>query len=188
MPSPEIKEILDACKESMEKTVGNLQAALAKVRTGRASPGLLDGVMVDYYGTPTPLKKLATVSAPEPRLLMVQPFDVSAVANIEKGIMKSDLGLMPQKDGKLIRVPIPELTGERRKELVKHLKGVAEDHKQSVAARTARRARAAQGARGRRIEEDEIRRAQKSVQDLTDAHCAKVDEHVARKEKEILTV
>jgi ribosome recycling factor len=187
MPSPEIKEILDTCKDSMDKTVGNLQAELAKVRTGRASPGLLDGVMVDYYGTPTPLKKLATVSAPEPRLLTVQPFDVSSVASIEKGIMKSDLGLMPQKDGKLIRVPIPELTGERRKELVKHLKHVAEDHKQSV--RHERRDALAllkdlEGS----VEEDELRRGQKAVQDLTDAHCAKIDEHAARKEKEILTV
>ena len=187
MPSQEIKDVLDSCKESMEKTVGNLQAELAKVRTGRASPGLLDGVMVDYYGTPTPLKKLASVSAPEPRLLVVQPFDVSAVANIEKGIMKSDLGLMPQKDGKLIRVPIPELTGERRKELVKHIKHVAEEHKQSVRHERRDALELLKDLEGS-IEEDEIRRAQKSVQDLTDAHCAKVDEHAARKEKEILTV
>jgi ribosome recycling factor len=187
MPSPEIQEILDTCRASMDRTVANLQAELAKVRTGRASPGLLDGVMVDYYGTPTPLKKLATVSAPEPRLLTVQPYDASSVASIEKGIMKSDLGLMPQKDGKLIRVPIPELTGERRKELVKHLKHVAEEHKQSV--RHERRDALAllkdlEGS----LEEDELRRAQKSVQDLTDAHCARIDEHAARKEKEILTV
>ena len=187
MPSEETKQILDACKASMEKTVGNLQAELAKVRTGRASPGLLDGVMVDYYGTPTPLKKLASVSAPEPRLLVVQPFDVSAVANIEKGIMKSDLGLMPQKDGKLIRVPIPELTGERRKELVKHIKHVAEEHKQSVRHERRDALELLKDLEGS-IEEDEIRRAQKSVQDLTDAHCARVDEHAARKEKEILTV
>jgi len=187
MPSQEIKDVLDSCKESMDKTVGNLQAELAKVRTGRASPGLLDGVMVDYYGTPTPLKKLASVSAPEPRLLVVQPFDVSAVANIEKGIMKSDLGLMPQKDGKLIRVPIPELTGERRKELVKHIKHVAEEHKQSVRHERRDALELLKDLEGS-IEEDEIRRAQKSVQDLTDAHCAKVDEHAARKEKEILTV
>jgi ribosome recycling factor len=187
MASQEIKEILDSTRDAMDKTVGNLQAALAKVRTGRASPGLLDGVMVDYYGTPTPLKKLATVSAPEPRLLVVQPFDGGAVTSIEKAIMKSDLGLMPQKDGKLIRVPIPELTGERRKELVKHLKGVAEEHKQSV--RHERRDALAllKDVEGS-VEEDEVRRAQKSVQDLTDAHCAKIDEHAARKEKEILTV
>jgi ribosome recycling factor len=187
MPSQEIKEVLDSCKESMDKTVQNLQTELAKVRTGRASPGLLDGVMVDYYGSPTPLKKLATVSAPEPRLLLVQPFDVSAVGSIEKGIMKSDLGLMPQKDGKLIRVPIPELTGERRKELVKHIKGVAEEHKQSVRHERRDALELLKDLEGS-IEEDEIRRAQKSVQDLTDAHCAKVDEHAARKEKEILTV
>src|SRR5262245_16939866 len=187
MPSQEIKDVLDSCKESMEKTVGNLQTELAKVRTGRASPGLLDGVMVDYYGTPTPLKKLASVSAPEPRLLVVQPFDVSAVANIEKGIMKSDLGLMPQKDGKLIRVPIPELTGERRKELVKHIKHVAEEHKQSVRHERRDALELLKDLEGS-VEEDEIRRAQKSVQDLTDAHCVKVDEHAARKEKEILTV
>ena len=187
MPSEETREIIDACKAAMEKTVGNLQAELAKVRTGRASPGLLDSVMVEYYGTPTPLKKLASVSAPEPRLLVVQPFDVTAVASIEKGIMKSDLGLMPQKDGKLIRVPIPELTGERRKELVKRIKGIGEEHKQSV--RHERRDSLAllkelEGS----VEEDEIRRSQKAIQDLTDAHCAKIDEHEARKEKEILTV
>jgi ribosome recycling factor len=187
MPSDDIKEILDSCKDLMGKTISNLQAELAKVRTGRASPGLLDGIQVEYYGTPTPLKKLASVSAPEPRLLMIQPFDATAVASIEKAIMKSDLGLMPQKDGKLIRVPIPELTGDRRKELVKRIKGIAEEHKQSV--RHERRDALAllkelEGS----VEEDELRRAQKSIQDLTDAHCAKVDEHEARKEKEILTV
>jgi len=187
MPSDETREVIDTCKESMEKTVANLAAELAKVRTGRASPGLLDGVMVDYYGTATPLKKLASVSAPEPRLLVVQPFDVSAVASIEKGIMRSDLGLMPQKDGKLIRVPIPELTGDRRKELVKRIKGIAEEHKQSV--RHERRdALALLKELESSVQEDEIRRAQKSVQDLTDSHCAKIDEHEARKEKEILTV
>jgi len=187
MPSEEIKEILDSCKSLMEKSVANLQVELAKVRTGRASPGLLDGIMVDYYGTATPLKKLASVSAPEPRLLMIQPFDVTAVASIEKAIMKSDLGLMPQKDGKLIRVPIPELTGDRRKELVKRIKGIAEEHKQSV--RHERRdALALLKELEDSVEEDELRRAQKTVQDLTDAHCGKVDEHEARKEKEILTV
>jgi ribosome recycling factor len=189
MPNEETKEILDSCRASMDKTVGNLQAELAKVRTGRASPGLLDGVMVDYYGAPTPLKKLATVSAPEPRLLVVQPFDASSVAAIEKGIMRSDLGLMPRKDGKLIRVPIPELTGERRKELVKHIKHVAEEHKQSV--RHERRDALAllkELEKDGAVDEDEARRTQKAVQDMTDAHCAKIDEHAARKEKEILTV
>jgi ribosome recycling factor len=187
MPSSETREVIDTCKDAMEKTVGNLVAELGKVRTGRASPGLLDSVMVEYYGTPTPLKKLASVSAPEPRLLVVQPFDTSAVASIEKGIMKSDLGLMPQKDGKLIRVPIPELTGERRKELVKRIKGIAEEHKQSI--RHERRdALALLKELEDSVEEDEIRRSQKAIQDLTDAHCARIDEHEARKEKEILTV
>jgi ribosome recycling factor len=187
MPSQETKEILDSCKSSMEKTVANLVAELAKVRTGRASPGLLDGVMVEYYGTPTPLKKLASVSAPEPRLLTLQPFDAGSVASIEKAIMKSDLGLMPQKDGKLIRVPIPELTGDRRKELVKRIKSIAEDHKLSV--RHERRdSLALLKELEDSVEEDEIRRSQKAIQDLTDTYCAKVDEHEARKEKEILTV
>jgi len=116
----------------MEKVLSDLQHALATIRTGRASISLLDPVRVDYYGTPTPLNQVATLHVPEPSLITVQPWDVSQIGAIEKSIRASDLGLNPSNDGKLIRVPIPALTAERRKELVKHLHTVAEDHRVSI--------------------------------------------------------
>ena len=189
MASEELELILDECKSSMEKAAENFRAETSKLRTGRANPALLDAVMVDYYGTPTPLKRLATLSVPEPRLITIQPFDPQGLADIEKGILKADLGLTPNNDGKLIRVPIPELTEERRREIVKQMRRTAEEHKQSV--RGVRRESISMLKdleKGKEIDEDESRRAQKKVQDLTDEYCGRVDETATKKEQEILTV
>ncbi|MGH7809378.1 MAG: ribosome recycling factor, partial [Candidatus Binatia bacterium] len=119
-------------QKDMEGSVSALRKELAKLRTGRASTALLEQIMVDYYGTATPLNQLSTLSAPEPRLLVIQPFDRSVMGDIEKAILKSDLGLTPNNDGKIIRIPIPQLTEERRKDLVKHVKKIAEEYRVSV--------------------------------------------------------
>ena len=124
--------IFTQLQKEMDQSVGALRKDLAKIRTGRASTSLLEDVVVDYYGATTPLNQLATLSAPEPRLLVIQPYDRSAMGNIEKAILKSDLGLTPNNDGKIIRVPIPQLTEERRKELVKHVKKIGEEFRVSV--------------------------------------------------------
>ncbi len=126
------QEVLDDLKKEMEKTVAAFRRELARTRTGRASTALLEGIHADYYGAKTPLIQLATLSAPEPRLLVVQPFDKTALIAIEKAIQQSDLGLNPMSDGKILRIPIPELTDERRKEIVRHLHKVAEDFRVSV--------------------------------------------------------
>ena len=171
----------------MEKVLGDLQHAMAVIRTGRASVSLLDPVKVDYYGTPTPLNQVATLHVPEPSLITVQPWDVSQIGAIEKAIRSSDLGLNPSNDGKLIRVPIPALTDERRKELVKHLHGVAEDHRVSI--RNIRRdANEAlkKLLKDKLISEDDDRRAHDEVQKLTDACMQKLDQAAKAKEKEIL--
>jgi ribosome recycling factor len=189
MPSEEVQLVLDECKTAMDKSVASFQTDISKLRTGRANPALLDGVSVDYYGTPTALRKLATISVPEPRLLTIQPFDPKALAEIERGILKAGLGLTPKNDGKVVRVPIPELTEERRRELVKHMNKIAEEHKQSI--RGARRDSLAlikDLEREGSVDEDESRRTQKLVQDLTDQHCARIDELAGKKEQEILTV
>jgi ribosome recycling factor len=189
MASEEVQLVLEEGKAAMDKSVGSFQSDIAKLRTGRANPALLDGIIVDYYGTPTALRKLATVSVPEPRLLTIQPFDPKAAADIERAILKSDLGLTPKNDGKLVRVPIPELTEERRRDLVKHMKKIAEEHKKSI--RGARRDSLSlikDLEKEGQVDEDESHRAQKSVQDLTDQHCARIDELATKKEQEILTV
>jgi ribosome recycling factor len=125
-------EVLDSAKQDMEKTITAFRKELSHVRTGRASTALLEGITVDYYGTKTPLNQLATLSAPEATLLVIQPYDKSVIQAIEKAIKSSDLGLNPLNDGKLIRVPIPPLTEERRRDLVKHIKKVAEDYRVSM--------------------------------------------------------
>jgi ribosome recycling factor len=174
-------------KARMEKVLSDLQHALATIRTGRASISLLDPVRVDYYGTPTPLNQVATLHVPEPSLITVQPWDVSQIGAIEKSIRSSDLGLNPSNDGKLIRVPIPALTEERRKELVKHLHGVAEEHRVSI--RNIRREvneALKKLLKDKLISEDDERRAIDDVQKLTDAYMLKVDQAAKAKEKEVL--
>jgi ribosome recycling factor len=185
----DVQLVVDEANQSMDKAVRGLRAELQKVRTGRANPALLQDVQVDYYGTMTPLQQLANLTAPEPSLIVVSPFDKGALQAIERAIRSSDLGLTPNNDGRLIRIPIPPLTEERRKEIVRHLKKVAEEHK--IGVRDARRAALSMlkdlEADGGLPADDRVR-ADKKVQDLTDAHVKKIDEMSAQKEQEILQV
>jgi ribosome recycling factor len=182
-----VKEIEANAKSRMDKALADLQHDMAGVRTGRASVSLLDNVRADYYGTLTPLNQLATLHVPEPSLITVQPWDVSQIGVIEKAIRAADLGLNPANDGKLIRVPIPPLTEERRKELVKKLHHVAEDHR--VAMRNVRRdanENVKKLLKDKVISEDEERRAHDEIQKLTDAQIQKLDQAAKAKEKEIM--
>ena len=182
-----IKDLLDDARERMGKSIDATRHELATVRTGRASPHLLDRVQVDYYGASTPLRQLANVAASEARLLTITPYDKSAIKQIEKAILESDLGLTPSNDGNLIRLSIPELTEERRKELVKVVHGLAEEGR--VAVRNIRRD-CMHDLRELRKEgevgEDEERRAEGELQKLTDARIAEIDELLKGKEEEIL--
>ena len=183
------KEVLDDVKQQMAKAVDSMKNALTKVRTGRASIGILDGIMADYYGTLTPLNQLATLATPESRLITIQPWDKGAFAAIEKAILKSDLGLTPMNDGKIIRVPIPPLNEERRRDLVKHCKKLAEDFKIEV--RNQRRdanALLKDMEKEKEISKDELAKAQDDVQVLTDDHIKKIDNLLADKEREIMEV
>ena len=176
-------------QKEMEKSVTAFRKDLAKLRTGRASTALLEGVMVDYYGSPTPLNQLASLGAPEPRLLVVQPYDKAALGNIEKAILKTDLGLTPNNDGKLIRIPIPELTEERRKELVKHVKKVAEEFRVSI--RNHRRLaieKLKEIAKSKEITEDDLKHSQDRVQKITDDFIGRIDKGLKTKEDEIMEV
>lgn len=189
MADGELDLVLQQAKDEMDKAIRSLRIDLQKVRTGRANPALLEGVQIDYYGTPTPLNQLSNLTAPDPRLIVISPYDKGALQAIERAIQTSDLGFTPQSDGKVVRIPIPPLTEERRKELVKHIKKTAEEHK--IGVREARRAAVSllkdletDGS----IPADERRRAEKSVQDLTDEHVKRVDEMTGQKEQEILQV
>src|ERR1700679_781046 len=176
-------------KTRMDKVISGLQHEMAAIRTGRASVAIFDNLRVDYYGTPTPLNQVANLHVPEPSLITIQPWDVSQIAGIEKAIRQADLGLNPSNDGKLIRVPVPPLTEERRKEIVKKLHGVTEDHR--VAARTIRRdanEHIKKLFKDKLISEDEERRALEDVQKTTDAHIAKIDQVAKAKEKDILEI
>jgi ribosome recycling factor len=182
-----VKEIEGNAKTRMEKVLSDLQHDMAAVRTGRASVSLLDSIRADYYGTPTPLNQLATLHVPEPTLITLQPWDVSQIGVIEKAIRAGDLGLNPSNDGKLIRVPIPPLTEERRKELAKKLHHIAEDHR--VAMRNIRRdanENVKKLAKDKTISEDDDRRAHEEIQKLTDASIQKLDQAVKVKEKEVM--
>jgi ribosome recycling factor len=184
-----VKDIEAGLRGRMDKAVADLQHNMAAIRTGRASVTLLDHVRVDYYGTPTPLNQLANLHVPEPSLITIQPWDVSQIGAIEKAIRTSDLGLNPANDGKLIRLPIPSLTEERRKELVKKLHGVAEDHR--VAIRNIRRdgnEAVKKLLKDKKIAEDEERRALDEIQKLTDAQMQKLEQAAKTKEKEILEI
>ena len=184
-----LEELLADAKRRMAKSVDSTRHEFASVRTGRASTALLDRIQVDYYGTKTPLNQLATISAPEPRLLTVSPFDPSIMSAIERSIMESDLGLTPNNDGKIIRLPIPQLTEERRKDLVKVVRQRAEDGR--VAVRNVRRdlmKHLEELVRKGEVGDDEERRAEERAQKLTDDHVQKIDELLKRKEAEILEV
>jgi ribosome recycling factor len=184
-----VKDVEAHAKTRMEKALTGLQHDMASIRTGRASVSIFDNIRVDYYGTPTPLNQVANLHVPEPTLITVQPWDVSQIAAIEKAIRTSDLGLNPANDGKIIRVPIPTLTEERRKEIVKRLHHIAEDHRVSL--RNVRRdanEHLKKLLKDKAISEDEERRALEEVQKMTDGHIQKVDQASKTKEKEILEV
>lgn len=175
------------CKQKMETTISLLQREMAGIRTGRASSGLLDTIQVDYYGTITPLKAMATISTPEPRTILIQPWDVSAMPSIEKAIKASDLGITPQNDGKAIRLNLPPLTEERRKEMVKMIKKVGEENK--VAIRNIRRESmdsVKRKLKNKEMSEDDEKKLEVRIQKLTDEFIAKVDSIVVHKEKEIM--
>ncbi len=176
-------------EEGMDKVIAAFQRELATLRAGRATPSLLDRIEVDYYGTATPLNQLAGVSAPEPRLLVIQPWDKQAIGEIEKAILKSDLGLTPSSDGSVIRLSIPQLTEERRKELVKFVRKKAEECKVSI--RNIRRDsndEVKQLEKSSDITEDDRRRGQDKIQEITDEKINEIDEIMERKEKEMLEV
>ena len=184
-----IEDFIGDAGDRMAKSVDATHEHFNSVRTGRATPALLDRITIDYYGTPTPLKNLATINAPEPRMLTIQPFDPSSIKQIEKTIQESDLGLQPSNDGKLIRLPIPALTEERRKELVKLVRRYAEDGK--VAIRNVRRdvmRHLEELVRNGDVGDDEERRAEAQVQKLTDDHVKRIDELLKHKEAEIMEV
>jgi len=182
------EKILEEVKRKMNKVLEVMAQDLARVRTGRASVALLEGLKVEAYGSTMPLPQVASLAAPEPRLLTVQPWDPTLLGDIEKAILKSDLGLTPANDGKLIRLPIPALTTERRKELVKMVKKMAEEGK--VALRNIRRdgnERLKDMKKDKQLAEDDAHRAQEEVQKVTDDFIKKVDVQAADKEKEIMT-
>jgi ribosome recycling factor len=184
-----IDDFLGGATQRMDKSVEATQDHFNSVRTGRATAALLDRITIDYYGTPTPLKNLATINVPEPRMLTIQPFDPTSIKQIEKTILESDLGLTPSNDGKLIRLPIPQLTEERRKELVKIVRGLAEEGR--VAVRNVRRdaiKHLSELARSGDTGDDEERAAEGRVQKFTDDHVARIDELLKRKEAEIMEV
>ncbi len=182
-------KIHDEMRKKMEKTLHVFKDELSSVRAGRANPHILDRVMVSYYGTETPLKQMANISAPEPRLIQVQPYDVSVISDIEKAIQLADLGVNPSNDGKLIRIAMPILTEERRKELVKMVKRMAEDSK--VALRNERRHAIdalKKMNKDNQLTEDDLVRAEKEVQDTIDDFTKKVDQALEEKEQDIMEV
>jgi len=183
------KDVIKETRMRMESVIEDFKRKIASVRTGRAAVSILDNVIVDYYGSPTPLNQMASVHAPEPQMLTVQPWDQTQVGPIEKAIRAADLGLNPSNDGKLVRVPIPPLTEERRKQLAKQLHDVAEDHRTAV--RNSRRdgnERLKKMLKDKQISEDAERDALQEIQKLTDGHIGKIDELLKIKEQEITNV
>ena len=184
-----IKDIEANARTRMEKAVADLQHEMSTIRTGRASVSILDNIHVDYYGTPTPLNQLANLHVPEPSLITIQPWDASQIGAIEKSIRTSDLGLNPANDGKLIRIPIPALTEERRKEFVKRLHGMAEHHR--VAVRNIRRDandHTKKLLKDKKITEDDEKRALDEMQKMTDAQMSKIDAAAKSKEKDLMEI
>jgi ribosome recycling factor len=184
-----VKEIVEDAKRRMDKSMEVLQKELAAIRTGRASLSILDHLRVDYYGTPTPLNQVANLAVPESNLITIQPWEPPMLEKLEKAIRSSDLDLNPANDGKILRIPIPPLTEERRKALVKHVNKVSEEVRTAI--RQVRRDvndRLKKLLKDKEISEDDERRALKEVQDLTDAHIKRVDEVVKKKDQELMTV
>ncbi|HEU4836051.1 MAG TPA: ribosome recycling factor [Pyrinomonadaceae bacterium] len=183
------KDVIKETRPRMEGAVDDFKRKMASIRTGRAAVSILDTVVVDYYGTPTPLNQLASVHAPEPQMLTVQPWDQTQLGAVEKAIRAADLGLNPSNDGKLVRVPIPPLTEERRRQLAKQIHDVAEEHRTAI--RNVRRDandRLKRMLKDKTISEDAERDALAEVQKLTDGHIGKIDELAKSKEQEIMSV
>ena len=183
------KDVVRETRPRMEGAVDDFRRKMATIRTGRAATSILDTVMVDYYGTPTPLNQLASVHAPEPQMLTVQPWDQTQIGAVEKAIRGADLGLNPSNDGKLVRVPIPPLTEERRKQLAKQIHELAEDHRTAV--RNVRRDandRLKKMLKDKTISEDAERDSLQEIQKLTDSHIGRIDELARTKEQEVLSV
>ena len=181
--------IIDDSKQEMEQTLGTFKRDLSRLRTSRATTALLDGIVVEYYGARTPLNQLSSISAPEPRLLVIQPFDRSAIGEIERAIFQSDLGLTPLNDGKIIRIPIPELTEERRRDLVKHVKKMAEEFRVSM--RNHRRDAIEllkELHKEKELTDDDLKKSQERVEHLTKEYVEKVDKVLKGKEEEIMAV
>jgi ribosome recycling factor len=186
---PALKDIQQQLKSRMDKAVQDFQTNLASTRTGRASVAMLDQVRVDYYGTPTPLNQIAQVTTPDANMIVIQPWDASILGEIEKTLRASDLGFNPQNDGKIVRVPVPPMTEERRREVVKHLNKVLEEHKTAV--RNIRRdgnELIKKAAKDKKISEDEEKRSLEEVQKLTDEEIRHMDEMSKKKEAEIMQV
>jgi ribosome recycling factor len=182
-----LDDLLSEARTAMDSAIDHVASEFATVRTGRANPQILNRISAEYYGTLTPLQQLASLSVPEPRLLVIQPFDKGAMANIERAIRESDLGLNPSSDGTVIRIAFPTLTEERRKELIRLVRQMAEDGR--IAIRNIRRhAKSDMEALHGEISDDEIHRSEKALQDLTDSMVAKVDDLLSRKESELLEV
>lgn len=184
-----IDDVLSELKREIDETANKLKKEFARVRTGRASTALLDGILVDYYGARTPLNQIATINAPEPRLLVLTPFDRQAINDIERAIQASELGLNPINDGKIIRIPIPELTEERRRDLVKHVRKIAEEFRVSM--RNHRRdanEMIKELQKEKQISEDDARHAQEKVQALTNEGIERIDRTLKAKEDEIMVV
>lgn len=184
-----IDEVLSETRVAMDKSVKSLKKEMSKVRTGRASLSLLDDVKIDYYGVPTPLSQVATLAVPEARLMTVQPWERNLIPDIEKALFKADLGLTPSSDGQLIRLPVPALTEERRREMVKVIKRMSEDSKVSV--RNARRdanETLKMLEKEKEITEDDLNRSEKEVQQLTDEFVRTIDTVVQNKEQEVMEV
>lgn len=184
-----MREAIKDAEDKMKKALASLDKEFSRLRTGRATTGLLDGIRVDYYGTPTPLDQIASVSTPDSRTITIQPWDRKAFADVEKAILKSDLGLTPVNDGKIIRIGIPPLTEERRKDLVKVAKKYTEEAK--VAVRNVRRDAneiLKKKKNDKSISEDEQHKGQEEIQKLTDSYVAKADAALAKKEKEIMEI
>jgi ribosome recycling factor len=184
-----MSSIADDCKREMEQAVFAFKRDLSRLRTSRATTALLEGITVDYYGARTPLNQLAALSAPEARLLVIQPFDRSVIGDIERAIFQSDLGLTPVNDGKIIRIPIPELTEERRRDLVKHVKKMAEEFRVSV--RTHRRdaiEMLKELHKEKELTDDDLKKSQEKIEHLTKEYVERVDKVLKAKEDEILAV
>ncbi|MFO7982925.1 MAG: ribosome recycling factor [Desulfuromonadales bacterium] len=183
------EDVISTARQGMNKAIDALKKELSRVRTGRASTAILDDVVVDYYGIPTPLNQVGTLSVPEPRLITIQPWEKNLIPQIEKAILKSDLGLTPNSDGQVVRISFPPLTEERRKDMVKLARRLGEDAK--IAIRNVRREAnetLKKLEKEKEISEDDLKRGEKDIQDLTDSFVQKVDQTIDKKEKEVMEI